>query len=114
MPTPDQRTTIENSIVSIQAAQAALTRASLASSDSLELGKIQSQYTYLDSLLTQLVHTRLVTDDAVFDQAAATIKQTADHLNDQATSIGNVVSDVAEGGRIAGYLTQAATFIAAL
>lgn len=114
MPTNAQRDCIEGAIGQIQNTESELLGASLASSDPIELGKIKAQFDYLDSLLKQLVHTRLINDDAIFAQATATIKQTASHLAEQAASIGKVTSAVAKAGKIAGYLAQAATFLAGL
>jgi len=114
MPTTDKRDAIENAIAELQNAQAALLQASLASSDAIELARIKAQSAYLTDLMGQLVHTRLIADDAVFDQATATIKQTAAHLNEQAEAIDQASGTIATLGKVAGYLAQAAAFIAGL
>jgi len=112
MPTAAQKDDIEGAIADLQQVQAALLDAILASTDTVELLRLKAVNDYVANLMGQLVHTRLVEDEALFAQVMGPIKQTASHLQDQTDKIKNISSAIGDGAKVVGYLGGAATFVA--
>lgn len=114
MPNDTQRQTLASAVAMIRAAEQALLQAGQNSTDAVELGKINLQYSHLDSLMSQLLHAQAVADDTAFAATTAALKQQAATLQAQEDAIKKIISDVALAAQIIGYITQAAGFIAGL
>jgi hypothetical protein len=114
MPNAGQKQTLLNTVSLIRSAEQLLIQASRASSDLATLIKINTEYSQLDSFLSQLLHAQAIGDDADFANATAALKAQAATLQAQEEEIKKIVTDVGIAAKIAGYIAQAATFIATL
>jgi len=109
-----QKDTLLNTVASIRAAELLLLQASRASSDPVTLIKINTEYSHLDSLLSQLLHAQAIADDADFANAVTALKQQAAGLQVEEDDIKKIVANVAAAAEVAGYMAQAASLIATL
>ena len=112
MSTASQKQDLINAINQIRAAEQLLLEVSRSSSDTAKLIQINTEYTHLDSYLSQILHAQALTDDAEFDNATATLKGQASALAMDQKAIEKIVDDVATAGKIVGYITQAVQIIA--
>ena len=109
-----QKQTLLNAVSLIRAAEQALVTASRTSTDPNTSIQINTEYQHLDSLLGQLLQAQAIADDADFASAAAALQQQASALQTDETQIQKIVTDVGTAAKIAGYLAQAASFLATL
>jgi phosphoribosylcarboxyaminoimidazole (NCAIR) mutase len=109
-----QKQTLLNAASLIRAAEQLLVQASRASSDPAKLMQINTEYTQLDSFLSQLLHAQAIADDADFASATAALKQQAATLQAEESDIKVIVADVGKAAQIAGYIAQALSLIATL
>jgi ABC-type transporter Mla subunit MlaD len=76
-----------------------------------DLIKINTEYTHLDSFLSQILHAVGVADDAQFKQATGALKAQVGTLTADIESINKVIKNVATAGKIAGFLAKAVQLI---
>jgi hypothetical protein len=114
MPTAAQSTAISNAITSIRSAENALLTQGRATTNPLVAAQISNEYSALDSVLTQLIQARVISDDATFQQAATVLQQESTALNAQANEISQIIKDVGVASQIAGDIVRAATVLATL
>jgi hypothetical protein len=74
--------------------------------------KLTSEYSNLDSNLSQLLHAQNATDDASFTNAVAALKSPAGALQADEATIKKEIADVNTVANIVSYITQAIGFIA--
>ena len=110
----DEKQKLIQIVSSIRSAEALLIQASRQTSDASKLIQINTEYTALDSYLSQVLHTLAILDDALFDIATKALKQQAAILQQEEESIKKIVDDIALAAQIAGYLAQAAAIAATL
>ena len=114
MPTPEQKQALLDAISQIRLAEQVLVEQSRAETDTARLIKINTEYTHLDSYLSQLVHAQALADDAEFTAATTALKMQATALSAEQADISKVVGDVAKAAKIVGYLVKAVSLIAKL
>ena len=109
-----QKQNLVNAVSLIRAAEQMFVEASRASTDANRSIQINTEYQHLDSLLSQLIQAQAIADDADFQSATAALKQQATALQAEQAQIQAIVNDVAIAAKIAGFLAQAASFLATL
>jgi hypothetical protein len=109
-----QKQTLLNVASLIRAAEQLLIEASRNSTDPNKSIQINSEYQHLDSLLSQIIQTQTISDDADFQSATSALQQQATALQAEQADIQKIVDDVGVAAKVAGYLAQAASFLAAL
>jgi hypothetical protein len=114
MPTTAQKQTLLDAVTQIRTAELALLQASRSTSDPAKLIQINTEYTHLDSCLSQILHAQALIDDQDFGFAAGALKQQCTALADEMKQIDRVVNDVALAAKIVGCVAQAAKVIATL
>lgn len=114
MSTASQKQNLIAAVMQIRAAEQLLLDVSRSSSDTAQLIQINTEYTHLDSYLSQILHAQALTDDAEFASATAMLKGQASVLEMDQKAIDKVVGDVATAGKIVGYIAQAVQIIAKL
>lgn len=104
-----------NQIVSnIRAAEVLTVQASRQTSDVAKLIQLNTEYSALDSYLSQVLHALALLDDSLFTAATNALKEQVDILKHEEEDIKKVVDDIALAAKIAGYLAQAAQIAATL
>lgn len=104
-----------NQIVSnIRSAEVLIVQASRQTSDAAKLIQLNTEYSALDSYLSQVLHTLALLDDSLFASATNALKQQAAILQQEEEDIKKIVDDIALAAKIAGYLAQAAQIAAML
>lgn len=91
-----------------------LLMASRATSEPVQLMKINSEYSAVRTCLDQAVQSQGAANDATFQQAIVVLKRQASVLEGMEKEICKIVSNAALAGRIAGYLAEAITLLAKL
>lgn len=114
MPSDAQNQALTQAVGALRAVEQQLLDASRQSNDPNQLMRLNLEYNHVDSWLSQVLHAQAESDDALFAQATASLKQSADALKAEAAAMQKVVGDVGTAAKIAGYLAQAATAIAGL
>jgi hypothetical protein len=104
MPTEDQKQKLSGAIDRIRKAQAVL-RTSYGD-------KVQAEYDKLDGLLTKIIEAKELEDDDAFKTAAGVLAQQSTVLQTDAAHVKAIVADVDAAATIAGYLVEAAQFLA--
>ncbi len=112
MPMEDQKQSLGEAIDRIRAAQTALQKASEVAQDADKADKINGMYQKLQTLLTHALQAEEAADDDAFNAAKSVFSQETGVLQADQASIQAFVDDVAVAGQIAGYLAQAASFLA--
>lgn len=110
----DQKKTLLDSVSQLRLAEQQLVQASRATTDPAALMKINTEYSQLDSFISQMLHAQAAADDADFTNAVVALKQQAATLQTQEDDIKKIVTDVGTAAKIAGYVAQALAFIATL
>ena len=114
MSTASQKQNLIAAVMQIRAAEQLLLDVSRSSSNTAQLIRINTEYTHLDSYLSQILHAQALTDDAEFASATTMLKGQASVLEVDQKAIDKVVGDVATAGKIVGYIAQAVQIIAKL
>jgi hypothetical protein len=114
MPTPDQGKSLLDAVSEIRSAQGLLREASYATSDVAVLIKINTTYTHLDSVITQMLHAQTVTDDVLFAGTVNALKQEASKLAAEEAQVRSIIADVNTAAKIVGYIGQAVGLLAGL
>ena len=114
MPTPSQKQGLLDAVSQIRAAEQLLLEASRSTSDPVKLIQINTEYTHMDSYISQILHAQALTDDADFGNATAALKSQVSALNVEVDSIKKIVDDVATAGKIVGFITKAIQVIGAI
>jgi hypothetical protein len=114
MSTDAQKQSLLNAVSLIRASEQLLMQASRNSTDVNTSIKINTEFQHLDSILSQLLHAQAIADDADFVNATVALKQQSSALQTEEAQILKVVTDVGIAAQIAGFLTQAASFVAAV
>ncbi len=104
MPTEDQKQNLDDAIERIKKAETAL----LSSSGD----KVQAKYDSLDELLTKIIEAKEKEDDEAFNAATGELKQLSSVLQTDQDELKAIVGDAKLAAEIAGYLTEAAEFLA--
>jgi prophage DNA circulation protein len=112
MPTDDQKQSLGDAISQISAAEKALQKASEVATDADKADKINDMYQKLQALLTHVLQAEEAADDDAFNAAKGLFSQETKVLQADQASIQAFVDDVAVAGEIAGYLAQAASYLA--
>jgi hypothetical protein len=112
MPTPTQQSNVSSAIMAIRSAQNILRQQINASSDTMTAIKLTSEYSNLDSNLSQLLHAQNATDDASFTNAVAALKSPTSALQADQATIKKEIADVKTAASVVSYITQAIGFIA--
>jgi|KBSMisStandDraft_5_1062788.scaffolds.fasta_scaffold988376_1 hypothetical protein len=114
MPTTTQKQSLLDAVAQIRAAEQVLLEMSRSTSDVAKLIQINTEYTHLDSCLSQILHAQALVDDGEFDTATAALKVQTTSLCEEMETIDRIVNDVALAAKIAGSVAQAAKIIATL
>lgn len=114
MSTADQKQALIDAVNQIRLAEQSLLEASRATSDIAKLIQINTEYSHLDSYLSQILHAQALTDETEFGNATAALKGQASALSADEDAIKKIVDDVAVAGKIFGYITQAIQIIGKL
>jgi hypothetical protein len=114
MSTSSQKQALLDAVSQLRSAEQLLLQATRAMSDPAKLIQANTEYTHLDSCLSQMFHAQALADDATFDSAVTVLKQRSATLQADADAINAIIKDVAVGAKIIGYVTKAAQIIAAL
>jgi tetrahydrodipicolinate N-succinyltransferase len=112
MPTDDQKQSLSDAIDQISAAQKALQTASEVATDGDKADKINDLYQKLQTLQTHVLQAEEAADDDAFENAKTVFSGETAVLQADQARIQAIVDDVAVAGQIAGYLAQAAGFLA--
>ncbi len=112
MPTDDQKQSLGGAIDQIRAAQKALQKASEVATDADKADTINDTYQKLQTLLTHVLQAEEAADDDAFTAAKNAFSQETAVLEADQARIQAFVDDVALAGQIAGYLAQAASYLA--
>ena len=114
MPTTSQKQSLLDAVAQIRAAEQVLLQMSRSTSDIAKLIQINTEYTHLDSCLSQILHAQAIADDGEFNSAAAALKTRSSALCTEMENINAIVDDVALAAKIVGSVAQAAKIIATL
>ena len=114
MPNPDKKQTLIDAISQIRSAEQLLIAASRSASDPVTLIQINTEYSHLDSYLSQMLHAQALTDDTDFGKATTALKSQISALTSNEESIKKIIGDVASAAKILGYLTKAVEIIGTL
>ncbi len=114
MSTTSQKQSLINAVGQIRSAEQLLLQASRSMSDPAKLIQVNTEYTHLDSYLSQILHTQAITDDVEFDNATTALKAQASTLSADAPALQKIISDVATAEKIVGYISQAIQIIGTL
>jgi hypothetical protein len=114
MPTPNQKQSLIDAVGQIRLAEQLLLAASRSTSDPIKLIQINTEYTHLDSYLSQILHTQALSDDVDFGNATDALKNQTSVLTVEINSISKIVDDVATAGKIVGFITKAIQIIGAI
>ena len=114
MPMSEQKQALLDAVTAIRSAQQALLQASRNTSDAAQLIQINTEYTHLDSCLSQLLHAQALSDDAEFGNACIALKTQSANLQAEVEGIDKVIKDVALAGKVVGFVAQAAKIIATM
>lgn len=112
MPTDDQKQGLGDAVDQIRAAQKALQKASEVATDADKAEEINTTYQKLQKLLSHVLQAEEAEDDEAFTDAKNAFSEETAVLQADQASIQAFVDDVAMAGKIAGYLAQAASFLA--
>jgi hypothetical protein len=112
MPTDDQKQSLDGAIEQIRAAQKTLQKASEVATDGDKADRINGMYQKLQTLLTHVLQAEEAADDDAFTAAKTMFAGETAVLQADQASIQAIVDDVATAAQIAGYLAQAASFLA--
>jgi len=114
MSTTSQKQSLLDAVGQIRSAEQLLLTQSRNTTDPATLIQLNTEYSHLDSYLSQILHAQAISDDAEFDNATAALKQQAATLSADEAAIKKIVGDVATAGKIAGYIAKALQIIASL
>ena len=103
-----------DAVTQLRLAEQALIVASRTMTDPAQLIQVNTEYSHLDSYVSQLLQTQAIADDATFTAATASLKAQATNLQTQEAGITTTIKDVATAAQIVSYITQAINIIAAL
>jgi hypothetical protein len=112
MSTDDQKQKLLDAVALIRQSEQLLMQASRNSTNANTSIRINTEFQNLDSILSQLLHTQAIADDADFQAATTALKQQASALQTEQAQIQKVVTDVGIAAQIAGFLAQAAAIVA--
>lgn len=114
MPSPEKKQALLDAVTQLRSAELLLLDESRATSDVGRLIQINTEYTHLDSCMSQMLHAQALADDAEFNGATAALKTQAAALQLEQQDIRKIVANVENAARIVGYVGRAAQIIAAL
>lgn len=114
MSTTSQKQSLLEAVGNLRAAEQMLLTESRNTSDVAKLIQLNTEYSHLDSYLSQILHAQALTDDHEFDSATSALKAHADVLAADEAAIKKVVGDVATAGKVIGYITKAIQIIGTL
>jgi hypothetical protein len=114
MPTDTQKQALLDAVGQIRSAEQVLIQACRASADPATLTKINTEYSQLDSFLSQMLHAQATADDDDFEAVVTALQQQVATLQVQENQMQAIVGDVAKAAQIAGYIAQALTYVAKL
>ena len=114
MPTPAQQQNNAQALAQIRAAEQALDDVIANTANPDTLSALAGVYSQLTSIATSLIQAQTASDDTVFTQLAASLNGQAKSLKASEALIQHLITQAATAGKVIGYLTQAAAFIAKL
>ena len=114
MPTDAQKQALLDAVAQLRSAEQVLIQASRASADPATLTKINTEYSQLDSFLSQMLHAQATDDDGDFEALVTTLQQQVSALQVEEGQMQTIVGDVGKAAQIAGYVTEALTYVAKL
>lgn len=114
MSTMTQKQALADAVNSIRLAEKMLLDESRATSDVSRLIQINTEYTHLDSYMSQILHVQALTDDAEFGNAVAALQSQVSALHVEQQAITNIVADVEKAAKIVGYIARAAEALTVL
>jgi hypothetical protein len=114
MPTPAQQQNNAQALAQIRSAEQALDNVIATTANPDTLNTLAGIYSQLTSVATSLIQAQTTADDGVFTQMAVSLNGQAKSLKASQALIQHLITDAATAGKIIGYLTQAAAFIARL
>lgn len=109
-----QKQCLLNAVTLLRSAEGLIVQLSRNTTDADVLVQLNTEFSYIDSFISQLLHAQAITDDATFDSATAAIAQQASALQAEESDIKKVVADVATAAKISGYIGQAVSILATL
>ena len=114
MSTTSQKQDLLDAVTELRSAEQLLLAQSRTTSDVPTLIQLNTEYSHLDSYISQLLHTQAIDDDVQFDNATAALKQQVSALSTDLDAIEKIVGDVTTAGKIVGYIAQAVTIVGTL
>ncbi len=114
MPTDAQKQALLDAVAQIRSAEQVLIQSSRASADPATLMKINTEYSQLDSFLSQMLHAQATADDDDFDALATALQQQVATLQAEEAQMQAIVGDVGKAAQICGYVAEALVYVAKL
>ena len=107
-----QKQQLLSAVNSLRIAERLLMQASRDSTDPVILASINSEYTQLDSFLSQIMHCIAIADDNVFADASAALKKQAMTVQAREEDFKRIAAGVNTAAQIVGCIGEALAFIA--
>ena len=109
-----QKQSLLDAIALLRLAEGLIVDASRDTDDPAVLIQLNTEFRYLDSFISQLLHAQAIADDATFASATTAISQQVSGLEAEEADIQKIVNDVSTAAKIVGYIAQAASILGRL
>ena len=110
----DKKQNLTEIVSLLRSAESIILQTSRETVDVATLIQLNTEYSALDSYLSQVLHALAISDDSLFESASSALKQQASVLQQNEDDINKIVKNIELAAKIAGTLAQAAKLATSL